>query len=597
MAKKPSSMSSYLTTGSNAESGSKDSQQPTCTGCGKRIGDRYLLRAGDQEWHDTCMVCCVCGSPLRGLTAYCRSGKLFCDKDYERLSRKCGAPGCGGPLLPGEEVRVMGTRLLHSSCCVCTGCGRPLGSHDLYQFTATGHLLCDRQHGHGQVQEDFIDLLGLATDEDFCGVVDDKGNLKPEDFDPDEMLYTTGEGDVSGLFDFSLSPMEAHDSLKSSLSQARESGGNADEGMHGILEKQEQLQLTLSTSQSPVKGLCNSPTVPYVTEGIPPYGAAATGRTSTVVPSRKSGFDLSPCLTDTADLMSPFPRGTSHTESGTESRPTSAASISRRQSVSSSQSMSLATPMDDCSTDLGQDLDLELSLSEPCESLKEEPLDPAQPPKKRPRGPRTKITEKQLRLLKTAYDENRHPSSQVQERLQEDTLLTRNVIKVWFQNRRSTEKRHEKKLLEATQSDSTAAELKDSSDALDLQAKGSSPQDAGQRPRKRNRRKRDLEAANSAVSSTTNNLELGSVTVSQASPGLDSSASVGGRPVTTTSASSATTVVLAAASTYTGGAAAASHIKAIANISTLSDTAEAANTAKAASETTATLNTEAASVL
>ena len=57
------------------------------------------------------------------------------------------------------------------------------------------------------------------------------------------------------------------------------------------------------------------------------------------------------------------------------------------------------------------------------------------------RGPRTTIKAKQLEVLKTCFDQNPKPTRQVREQLAKDTGLPMRVIQVWFQNKRSKEKR------------------------------------------------------------------------------------------------------------------------------------------------------------
>ena len=59
----------------------------------------------------------------------------------------------------------------------------------------------------------------------------------------------------------------------------------------------------------------------------------------------------------------------------------------------------------------------------------------------RRRGPRTTIKAKQLDMLKTAFDQNPKPSRPTREKLAKSTGLTMRVIQVWFQNRRSKERR------------------------------------------------------------------------------------------------------------------------------------------------------------
>ncbi|GAV03876.1 hypothetical protein RvY_14245 [Ramazzottius varieornatus] len=57
------------------------------------------------------------------------------------------------------------------------------------------------------------------------------------------------------------------------------------------------------------------------------------------------------------------------------------------------------------------------------------------------RGPRTTIKAKQLELLKSAFAQTPKPTRHIREQLAQETGLTMRVIQVWFQNRRSKERR------------------------------------------------------------------------------------------------------------------------------------------------------------
>merc|ERR1712088_1136311 len=57
------------------------------------------------------------------------------------------------------------------------------------------------------------------------------------------------------------------------------------------------------------------------------------------------------------------------------------------------------------------------------------------------RGPRTTIKAKQLEILKNCFDQNPKPTRQVREQLAKETGLPMRVIQVWFQNKRSKQKR------------------------------------------------------------------------------------------------------------------------------------------------------------
>jgi LIM homeobox protein 1 len=57
------------------------------------------------------------------------------------------------------------------------------------------------------------------------------------------------------------------------------------------------------------------------------------------------------------------------------------------------------------------------------------------------RGPRTTIKAKQLEVLKTVFDNSPKPTRLMREQLAKETGLPMRVIQVWFQNKRSKEKR------------------------------------------------------------------------------------------------------------------------------------------------------------
>ncbi len=58
--------------------------------------------------------------------------------------------------------------------------------------------------------------------------------------------------------------------------------------------------------------------------------------------------------------------------------------------------------------------------------------------------PRTTITQKQLDVLKSAYNSSSKPSRPMREQLSQQTGLDMRVVQVWFQNRRAKEKRTKK---------------------------------------------------------------------------------------------------------------------------------------------------------
>ena len=57
-----------------------------CAGCGKKIQDRYLLKALDTYWHEDCLKCGCCDCRLGevGSTLYTKGNLILCRRDYLR---------------------------------------------------------------------------------------------------------------------------------------------------------------------------------------------------------------------------------------------------------------------------------------------------------------------------------------------------------------------------------------------------------------------------------------------------------------------------------------------------------------------------------
>lgn len=57
-----------------------------CAGCGKRITERYLLKALDLYWHEDCLKCGCCDCRLGevGSTLYTKANLILCKRDYLR---------------------------------------------------------------------------------------------------------------------------------------------------------------------------------------------------------------------------------------------------------------------------------------------------------------------------------------------------------------------------------------------------------------------------------------------------------------------------------------------------------------------------------
>ncbi|XP_048853776.1 LIM/homeobox protein Lhx1-like [Brienomyrus brachyistius] len=105
-------------------------------------------------------------------------------------------------------------------------------------------------------------------------------------------------------------------------------------------------------------------------------------------------------------------------------------------SVTTSSDPSLSPDSQDAQDD-GKDVDVG-PLSDK-EAASTEPEEPSLSGKRR--GPRTTIKAKQLETLKAAFASTPKPTRHIREQLAQETGLNMRVIQVWFQNRRSKERR------------------------------------------------------------------------------------------------------------------------------------------------------------
>ena len=80
--------SSLCSTNSSSESPSMEQKHPIscvhyCAGCSKPIKNRYFLKINQSNWHEGCVVCCVCKQVLVG-QCYVRKGNIYCHQHYTR---------------------------------------------------------------------------------------------------------------------------------------------------------------------------------------------------------------------------------------------------------------------------------------------------------------------------------------------------------------------------------------------------------------------------------------------------------------------------------------------------------------------------------
>lgn len=96
-----------------------------CAGCGKRIVERFLLKALDIFWHEDCLKCGCCDCRLGevGSTLYIKANLILCKRDYLRLFGNTGSCSACNKMIPAYEM-VMRAKynVYHLECFACFAC-------------------------------------------------------------------------------------------------------------------------------------------------------------------------------------------------------------------------------------------------------------------------------------------------------------------------------------------------------------------------------------------------------------------------------------------------------------------------------------------
>ncbi|KAK7873170.1 hypothetical protein R5R35_006390 [Gryllus longicercus] len=96
-----------------------------CAGCGKKITERFLLKALDVFWHEDCLKCGCCDCRLGevGSTLYTKADLILCRRDYLRLFGNTGHCAACSKVIPAFEM-VMRARsnVYHLECFACQQC-------------------------------------------------------------------------------------------------------------------------------------------------------------------------------------------------------------------------------------------------------------------------------------------------------------------------------------------------------------------------------------------------------------------------------------------------------------------------------------------
>ncbi|ODN02320.1 Rhombotin-1 [Orchesella cincta] len=116
-----------------------------CAGCGKKITDRYLLKALDMFWHEDCLKCGCCDCRLGevGNTLYTKANLVLCKRDYLRLFGSTGYCAACSKVIPAFEM-VMRARnnVYHLECFACQQCNHRFCVGDRF-YLCDNRILCE----------------------------------------------------------------------------------------------------------------------------------------------------------------------------------------------------------------------------------------------------------------------------------------------------------------------------------------------------------------------------------------------------------------------------------------------------------------------
>ncbi|KAG5884197.1 hypothetical protein JTB14_020720 [Gonioctena quinquepunctata] len=116
-----------------------------CAGCGKKIGDRFLLKALDLFWHEDCLKCGCCDCRLGevGSTLYTKANLILCKRDYLRLFGTTGYCAACNKVIPAFEMVMRAkNNVYHLECFACQQCNHRFCVGDRF-YLCENKILCE----------------------------------------------------------------------------------------------------------------------------------------------------------------------------------------------------------------------------------------------------------------------------------------------------------------------------------------------------------------------------------------------------------------------------------------------------------------------
>ncbi|XP_018328971.1 LIM domain only protein 3 isoform X3 [Agrilus planipennis] len=116
-----------------------------CAGCGKRITERFLLKALELFWHEDCLKCGCCDCRLGevGSTLYTKANLILCRRDYLRLFGTTGYCAACSKVIPAFEMVMRAkNNVYHLECFACQQCNHRFCVGDRF-YLCDNKILCE----------------------------------------------------------------------------------------------------------------------------------------------------------------------------------------------------------------------------------------------------------------------------------------------------------------------------------------------------------------------------------------------------------------------------------------------------------------------
>ncbi|XP_041365202.1 protein apterous-like [Gigantopelta aegis] len=132
-----------------------------CSGCQKKITERFLLKALDQYWHEDCLKCSCCDCRLGevGSTLFTKANLLLCRRDYLRLFGTTGYCSACSKIIPAFEMVMRAkNNVYHLECFACQQCNHRFCVGDRF-FLCDNKILCEYDYEERMV---FANMSNLS---------------------------------------------------------------------------------------------------------------------------------------------------------------------------------------------------------------------------------------------------------------------------------------------------------------------------------------------------------------------------------------------------------------------------------------------------